>query len=501
MAYVVLTNAYSQQITPLQTTEQCPGVNITFTVTIAGQSVQSVQPKALNVNPTVVQQPFNISVSGGNVTFSFVGRFADNNNKQTFTVFYTNASNQAVTQDFTFPKIKSLLTANSFSQIYPNPTSITSPPCQINTHTISFNNVQYGNPWETPPIGYGLITTYEYLLPAGWVLNGITSNGTNWIAGNNNVTVTSDLANGNGSNIRIRPTNVACGNGLIAGQEAAISITRPKPVLSFSGNSVICNSQNFEATNVPGWVTGFLWEVTPGSVATVINPNSNPATVQKQNDGFANIKLTISNPSCGSYEYNTSEILNKPEIVVGTPQITGVYYNPNLSTGTLQSGQSVCAGTIRVEINEVQATTYSWQRIYGSAPYIDNGGYIDITLAPNENVSFLITATSSCGSTGRTVNFVADDPQCGSGGGFFRFSVSPNPVKGDMNVIFDKPVKADENITMRLYTFHSFTLVKQWKLKGGQKQYSLNKAGVKSGQYILEVAIGNAKSSQQVIIK
>ena len=70
-----------------------------------------------------------------------------------------------------------------------------------------------------------------------------------------------------------------------------------------------------------------------------------------------------------------------------------------------------------------------------------------------------------------------------------------------MNVIFDKPVKAKENITMGLYTFNSFTMVKQWKLKGGQKQYSLNKSDLKSGQYVLEVVVGNAKVSKQVIIE
>lgn len=109
-------NLFSQTITPVQSTEQCPNANITFTVTIVANSIQSVQPKALNVNPTVVQQPFNIITSGANKTFNFIGKFADYNNKQTFTVYYTNANNQAVTHDFTFIKIKSLLTANSFSQ-------------------------------------------------------------------------------------------------------------------------------------------------------------------------------------------------------------------------------------------------------------------------------------------------------------------------------------------------------------------------------------------------
>lgn len=189
--YFFIIYAKSQNITPAQTTEVCPGVNITFSVSLPGQGVTSVAGVALNVAPTVIQQPFNISVSGGNVNFNFVGRFADYNNKQTFRVNYTNSSGQAATWDATFPKIKSLLTANSCSQVNPSPASITAPRCQTGNFNISFTNVQYGNPFEAPQICYGTVTNYEYLLPAGWSLGGTTSNGSNWIAGGNNVTVTS----------------------------------------------------------------------------------------------------------------------------------------------------------------------------------------------------------------------------------------------------------------------------------------------------------------------
>lgn len=118
----------------MQTTEQCLGVNITFTVTITTQSIQSCQPPAFNVNPTVVQQPFNITVSGANITFSFVGRFADYNNKQTFTVYYTDANNQPAQWDATYIKIKSLLTPNSFSQIFPNITTFPAPRCHLSNY-------------------------------------------------------------------------------------------------------------------------------------------------------------------------------------------------------------------------------------------------------------------------------------------------------------------------------------------------------------------------------
>lgn len=167
----IIIKSYAQTITPAQTTEQCPEVNITFTVTIAAQSITSVAGKALNVTPVVVQQPFNVSYSGSNITFSFVGKFIDNNNKQTFTVYYTDGNGLSTSWDASYTKIKSLLTGNSFSQVLPSPPTVTALRCQSQNFNISFTNAQFGNPWETPPIGYGTITNYEYQLPVNWVVS------------------------------------------------------------------------------------------------------------------------------------------------------------------------------------------------------------------------------------------------------------------------------------------------------------------------------------------
>jgi hypothetical protein len=242
--------------------------------------VQNVTAKALNVAPVVVQQPFNVSVSGGNITFSFIGRFVDNNNKQTFAINYVNPSGQSVTWDATYTKVKSLLTPNSFSQIFPNSTTITAPLCQITNHNISFNNVQFGNPWENPPIGYGIITDYEYLLPTGWSLNGTPSTG-NWIAANNNVIITSDATSGNGTNIRIRPINTQCGIGLQTGQEAVVSISRPAPPLNMTGPSTMCFPNNYTYTinGVPvgstiSWGTNSFYNLTSSGNTATISPTS-----------------------------------------------------------------------------------------------------------------------------------------------------------------------------------------------------------------------------------
>jgi len=138
---------FAQDVLPSRSGDYCPGVNITFTVTLPGaQSVQSVTAEAVNVNPLVVQQPYNISVNSTGITFNFVGRFTDNNNKQTFRVRYTSQSRQSLTWDATYTKIRSLLQANPFSQIQPSPASITAQRCQIRTFNIAFPNVSYGNP-------------------------------------------------------------------------------------------------------------------------------------------------------------------------------------------------------------------------------------------------------------------------------------------------------------------------------------------------------------------
>lgn len=411
-------HSFSQVITPALTTEQCPGVNITFTVTIAAQSIQSVQPKALNVNPTVIQQPFNTTVSGANITFSFVGRFADNNNKQTFTIFYTDANNQSVTWDATYIKIKSLLLATSFSQINPTPSSIISAPCQVTTHNISFPNVQYGNPFEAPPIGYGSISTFEYLLPNGWILNGTTSNGSSWIAGSNNVTITSNLTSG--GNIQVRAIN-PCGATLAKGQISIIAINRPKPSLTFNAPSTICSTANFQANNIPVWVNNTLWSVTPSSLVSISTPTSNPATFTRVGNGTGTVQFTINGgASCPlSFNYSTQEIVNNSQIEAGAPVTTWpeVFYP---TTNCLPMGFNVTYTTT----SQFQPYGYEWGYYEGpsgnSNPYVlvgTGGTQQAIRITNTETINRIsIKAINACGAGVPNIREFTFSTGCDAGG-------------------------------------------------------------------------------------
>ncbi len=50
---------FAQSISPIETSEQCPGTNITFTVTLpsTGYTFITVVATAITLAPTVVQQP------------------------------------------------------------------------------------------------------------------------------------------------------------------------------------------------------------------------------------------------------------------------------------------------------------------------------------------------------------------------------------------------------------------------------------------------------------
>ena len=127
---ILLYVAKSQTLSPLQTDEYCLGVEYTFTATIT-----KPYSSMIGVGGCFVPQLPTLPVG---TTFTFKGKFADANQKQTFQINHPDGS----ITPFDFKKIKSLFYSTSCTPIQPNQTSITSPPCQVNNHTISFNNIQ-----------------------------------------------------------------------------------------------------------------------------------------------------------------------------------------------------------------------------------------------------------------------------------------------------------------------------------------------------------------------
>lgn len=419
------------------------------------------------------------------------------NIKQAFRVNYTNSSGQSATYDPEFKKIKSLFYTVSCSQVQPNQTTITAPPCQITNHTISFSNVQWGTAFESPQLCFGSITSYEYQLPSGWSIGSNVSNGSNWIPGGNNVTVTSDLSTGDGMTINVRPAN-SCGSGLSNGQNhGQIYILRPKPSLTFAGGYTVCTSQDFQANNVPSWVTNYTWVVTPNTIFGNTNSTSNPTTVTKLFDGEGNIELTISSTSCPlSFVYNTQEITGKPKLVAGKPLVQSaqslmLYNSPGDENEVCLNEENVFDFTTGTG----STTNWSYDSHSGSpqpswTAWGNEDLYVNFFKSTQNTLVLKMDVTNACGTNTYDFGFKAVD--CGA----YMFSVSPNPATSDVTV---KALNQNTSIREIRIIDKSGNIKKKISYGKGLAAISMNISSLPNDVYIIQIFDGKSWVSKQII--
>ena len=490
----VINTGYAQTISPAQTGEFCPNIEYTFTASIP-KTYQSM----IGIGSAVVIQPPASPVGS---SFTFKGRFSDANQKQSFRVNYTDGTSY----DFEFKRIKSLFfTALSSAnppcnRIQPNQTQpIIFPRCQVTSATISFPNIQWFTTFENPELCFGSVTDYEYLLPTGWKLGNTTSNGSTWIGGLNNVTITSDLFTGNGADIRIRASNKTCGIGLAAnGPVSTVRISRPGPTTITGGIPLLCSGNSTYTLNTIPTGATVCWTLSNNSVASIPSTPfcGNSVTVTRIGTGNANTVLTATVSDCSG----TYPPINFP-IAVGTPGSVSLQVNETAfdfcNSGLMQFDASLQ--------NPAPGTQLSWS-VTGSGASIkfSAGGYTPVlNIRRTGSFQLVGTITNACGSTTYSEGpfYGADFYSSYCGATFNKFSVSPNPIKGNMNIIFEQQTKATDVLNVRLYSFNSSSLVKQWTVNGGQAKFSLNTSNLKSGIYTLEISNGSSKVSKQIIIE
>jgi hypothetical protein len=283
---------------PSETTEVCPNTDIVLNISIP-EKAQSVTAYgwADIVPVTSVQPPYDVAYDSNPTTFKVRVRFADVNNTQAFQIRWFSDVDQVFKEKtFKFTKVKSLLTpANSSDINVTTPAFITVPFCQVQNVNLSFTKVKYNNASSNPEAPFGTVDTYEWLLPAGWILNGATSNGTNWLPGDNNETLTSGPTTG--GSLKIRPVN-ACGSTLAKGGYREIAISRPIPVFDIVGSSDICSGTkpyNILTTNPITWTSSntSLLTITPSTT------NGSPATATKIGTGDGTVTITAVVNVCG----------------------------------------------------------------------------------------------------------------------------------------------------------------------------------------------------------
>lgn len=413
LTLMCLCKTKAQSILPSINDEYCPFTNYTFSVSGVPGTVNSVTPF---LSSCVV---VNI-VSFGNGFVNFVGRFDDNNSKQTFRINYTEASGAVKTYDAVFKKIKSLLfsTSNSGTVITPNLSSINSPICQITNHSISFNNIQFYTEFEIPSLPlFGSIATYEYLLPVGWQLNGSTSTGV-WQAGSNSVTITSNLSGGDGGSLQIRAVN-PCFPSLVKGAIKSIPINRNAPTYSLSPSNLqitcgnltpvtftvnqsgasigaVSYSWNLGANN--GW--SYLGAPAPASIVTSSNNSIvlTPVCGQTQNNVSASVTtncLNVNTNVCGVTNVQANPIINGPNSVC-SPFIPTTFSVSNIPCDAIVNWNASQSGIINLSTLNGPTT---------NATYSSTG---TVTLTAN-------ILSASCGNFVRTFQILSGGRQVNTG--------------------------------------------------------------------------------------
>ena len=509
LIFLIHNTVFSQKsITPNENNEFCPLVNTTFTVTIPLIKPNSTVTISAIGTPTIITGVTGLSSNATSTTFTFIGRFSDDNNTQSFRVDFTKSDNSSDFYISEFKKIKSLKHPSIPSTINTNIPEIVSQICQITTHNLTFTNIRFGNGFDGSVAGYGnSVTQYEYLLPNGWSLNGTPSTGS-WITSTNSVTITSDQTGGDRSSIQIRSLNTDCGTSLSKSPIKNIPISRPEPPLSITGPTQLCypNSYNYTLSGVPSggvvtWNTNsYYTSSSSGNTATIL-----PTSAA---NGVTNITASVYLPSCGlTFTKSFTVSIGAPYVtfdIVGYPysepscyeaygfytfqaqQVTGY---PNTYTGYQWGWKNLTTNSVSSDPT-IYGSTYTF--------YPEEAGTYQIWVRP----------TNDCG-TGllESVKTVTVNNFCYS----FRGSASaiivfPNPTKDVINLTVtgkdnsDKFVRTNKVVVV-LFEAQSALKVREWKFENLQKTYTLNVKGLKKGIYYLRYMNGKEGETKQIIIE
>ena len=367
----------------------------------------------------------------------------------------------------------------------------------------------FGNPFEAPPIGFGSITSYQYKIPVGWKVNGGSpSDGNTWITANNSVTITSDLSNGDLSNIQIRPVN-SCNENLVSKHIFNIPISRPAPNLQVSpAQGAICalnGTANFSLTGMPPG-SSVSWVVTNnGANAQIIGCSTCP-TVQIKRVTTANVlaTLTATVTHCTfTYQKNVTVLLG-----TGTNSI-----NYTIKEIFCNIGKPYFNGAVQPFPFATNYEWYSKDMSNPSNPFIlrqsENSNTADFPLGNNKGNRYFtirVIATNACGSvTSIDAEGLIWAPLC-EGGGALMVQVSPNPITSITQVsVVDETGKLSTVLGDNIYAVQvwnkSSELKKEFKYAKGSKTVQIDLSSLPPDIYILRIFDGSEWVSKQVVKK
>jgi Secretion system C-terminal sorting domain len=502
-------------LSPDVSTEICPNTDIQFTFTVEGN--YTLPGSAIVVDPvfytTIVQQPIlspiTYNPSANKTTCKFKVRFRDISLMQAFRVKFKIEGQPIYSfADYYFTKVK------SFFQQTPMPdiTTFTTDPCEVKQVTISFPRLQYITQDQPSQPPFGSVTEYEYSIPEGWLFNGTVaaSAATAFIA-SNTATITSN--SGGSGEIRVRGIN-RCAPGIAPGPWRIIPVVRRKPALAFTGPDQFCSNAQYSFAVTPPWVSSYTWAINPPGLANITQ--GNPATFTGLSGGTGTISLTLNSANCGTFLYETQEIVGKNTVTVGSPRPTdGVFwfypapfastnlkpfnvfeiYHPyNIATviEATFSGPATSGWSGYWTLDNPVPNVYFWTSLSNNRLFVK---YDPLLAIPCYDFSATFHGTSSCGSL-QNYTYRFSPSYTFS----LRYVITPNPASDLITISRSdrKPINIRKIIVTDVQG--NVKLSKEFS-SITNNQIKINISELKPATYFLRIFEGQQLTTQQLIVQ
>ncbi|WP_291121617.1 T9SS type A sorting domain-containing protein [Flavobacterium sp. UBA6026] len=337
---------------------------------------------------TVTQFP-----SGSGTSVTFKGKFSDTSGTQVFTVTYSNGS-----YSFPFTKVKSLFggykEGNTVSQIV-------APMCETTSIPFSITGDQYRDISTNPITYFGSINNYDYIIPAGWRLNGILSTGSNWISASGSVTLTPDASTGGGSVLQYIAKS-DCSNAFFQGTARYVSIVRPIPTFSISPASmqIACGTTptqifTVNASSSTACSVSYVWNLGVNN-GWLYGGSPAPATI---NTSTNSITLTSANGNTLPASVYVTPIYNS---VAQTQLKCTIDFTPFTSTAVISGGTSSFCTLQSTSIFTIDAgagNTVTWSSSNSGIATVSGGTNSQVTVTAQSQGLFYVNAriTNPCG--------------------------------------------------------------------------------------------------------
>ena len=283
---------------------------------------------------------------------------------------------------------------------------------------------------------------------------------------------------------------------------------------SISGSGNLCTSGIYSVANLPPG-SSVTWSASPAGIVQFSCTSCTQTTITKLTDGTVVITASFTG-NCGNPPVSQ-------QIIVGVPSISGTYTDNSGGhplkywTGNTSTDYNPVCVTYYAQTNlSIQgANNTTWSKIT-STP-------VNITWAQTSNdvrfyfwgidqtALFKVDASNSCGTTSNTFGFKSIS--CGGGGGCLRFTISPNPAKGVLNVIVPNippPCGIASPTDKKSNTQAGITEIKIYDQTGNlqiQKKFDKSKQAVvdilslKTGVYFVYISDVTIAENQKIIIQ